>query len=96
MSEEILRILISIPSNRYQFEFELLQSLIEHIQRENENFQGIKVKIETKIIDHSDIASHTEHVHAVKSMKPYFSVIVVCHFVYLFYGLIDVVWWMYE
>ena len=79
MSDDLLPILISIPSKEYQFEYELLQSLIQHIQTENEDFKRIQVKMNMKIIDHSNIKSHTEHVNVIKNLQPYFSVIVVCY-----------------
>lgn len=81
MSNKILRVLINIPSKEYQFEYELIQSMLEHVRTENEDFKDIDVQLDMRIIDHDGdkVLSHKQHFQAKQNLQPYFSVIVVCY-----------------
>ena len=79
MSDTTLRVLINIPSKKYQFEYDLLQSLIEHVRTENEDFKNIQADLHMQIIDHDDkIQSHKAHFQMRENLQPHFSVILVC------------------
>eukprot|EP01084_Bolivina_argentea_P257629 434081_1 len=69
-----MRILITVPSSKYEFEFKLLKSLIHDIMYKNSKFRSIEIAINTKIINHSQPTSHTHHIHYVKNLNPYFSI----------------------
>eukprot|EP01083_Nonionella_stella_P257986 882430_1 len=69
----MIRVLITIPAKAYQFEYELLQSLIQDVQQSNDRFTSIETQLDMKVMDHSQISSHA---HSRANVQPHFSIII--------------------
>mmetsp|Transcript_11472 Transcript_11472/g.17391 ORF Transcript_11472/g.17391 Transcript_11472/m.17391 type:complete len:249 (+) Transcript_11472:23-769(+) len=71
MSLTALRILITVPSPRYQFQYNVLQSFIYDVQAQDDAFKAIKLEIQEQILDHNHVFSHTQHTRAMENFNAF-------------------------